>query len=63
MVQTTCEMMWLRSLLVEFGFSIEVSMYMHCDNQTAIFITNNPTFHERTKHIEIDCYYVHDMVM
>ena len=63
MAQTTCEMMWIRSLLLEFGFTIEMPIPMHCDNQAAIFITNNSTFHERTKHIEVDCYYVRDIVM
>ena len=32
MVQTSCVIMWLRSLLVELGFSMEVPMFMHCDN-------------------------------
>ena len=63
MMQTACEMIWLRSLLSEFGFSVDVPMPMHCDNQAAIFIANNPTFHERTKHKEVDCHYVRDMVM
>ena len=38
-------------------------MPMHCDNQDAIFIASNSTFHERTEHTEIGCHYVWDKVM
>ena len=55
--------MWLRFLLVELGFTVEVSMSMYCDNQVTIFIANNPIFHERTEYIEIDCHFVRNMVM
>ena len=63
MAQTACEMVWLRSFLSELEFSMRTPMAMHCDNQVAIFIANNPAFHERTKHIEVDCHYVHNLVM
>ena len=63
MAQASCEMMWLGSLPSEFGVQDDRPMTIRCDNQTAIFITNNPTFHERIKYIKIDCHYVRDMVL
>ena len=56
-------MMWLGSLLTELIVHVDLLMVMHCDNQAEIFITNNPTFHERIKYIKIDCHYVRDMVL
>ena len=58
MSHTTCEMMWLKNLLLEFGFRHLDLILMFCDNQSAIYIAQNQKFHERTKHIEIDCHLV-----
>ena len=60
MTHTTCEMMWLKNLLLEFDFHHLGLMLMFCDNQSVIYIIQNQEFHEKTKHIEVDCHLVRD---
>jgi hypothetical protein len=49
--------MWLRWLLKDLGVFVDGYTPLHCDNQSAIHIGKNKKFHERTKHIEIDCHF------
>ena len=54
----TCELIWLKHLLQEPRFRKDEQMKLICDNQAALHISSNPVFHERTKHIEVDCHFI-----
>ncbi|KAI3665096.1 hypothetical protein L6452_43714 [Arctium lappa] len=62
MASTVSEIIWLRWLLQELGLPQIGSTTLFCDNQAARHIANNPVFHERTKHVEMDCYFVRERV-
>ncbi|RVW71923.1 Retrovirus-related Pol polyprotein from transposon TNT 1-94 [Vitis vinifera] len=59
LVDTTSELLWLRWLLKDLGVSTSSATPLYYDNQSAIHIAHNDVFHERTKHIEIDCHFIH----
>lgn len=56
MADVCCEITWVVSLLSELHTTNLTHVPMFCDNQSALYIAANPVFHERTKHIEIDCH-------
>ena len=58
----TAELMWFKSILRELGLPLQHSPTLWCDNIGATYLTSNPKFHARTKHIEIDVHFVCDQV-
>lgn len=62
MASTCYEVTWLRNILKDLNVRNLAPTRLFCDNQAAIYIATNPVFHERTKHIEIDCHVVREKV-
>ena len=60
MASTCCEIVWLLALLKDLGPSNLAPVTLYCNNQAALHISASPVFHERTKHIEVDCHYIRD---
>ncbi|GJX06735.1 ribonuclease H-like domain-containing protein [Tanacetum coccineum] len=58
-VAETC---WLRNLLRELHTPLSTAILVYCDNVSSVYLSSNPVQHQRTKHIEIDIHFVHDLV-
>ncbi|XP_021716659.1 uncharacterized protein LOC110684511 [Chenopodium quinoa] len=62
MSKTTDELKWYKALLLSLGVMHPRAMSLFCDSQSALYIARMPVFHEHTKHIEVDCYYLRDAI-
>jgi hypothetical protein len=58
----TTEVIWVQSVLAELGINLPRSPCLWCENLCATYMTVNPHFHGRTKHIEIDFHFVRERV-
>jgi len=56
------EVEWFTGLLHDLQVDVPFPITLYCDNKAAQQIADNPVFHERTKHLKLDCHYVRDKV-
>ena len=63
LADTVQELLWLRWLLEDLGVIHSRATILCCDNRSAILIAHNDVFHDRTKHIKIDCHFIRQHVV
>jgi hypothetical protein len=62
MASTASELIWIKQLLADIRIEARNPMKLFCNNQAARHIASNPVFHERTKHIEVDCHFIREKI-
>ncbi|MCO5576489.1 hypothetical protein L7F22_030299 [Adiantum nelumboides] len=58
-----CEVAWLELLLGDLRIQVQRPIDIHCDNLSSIQLAQNPVFHAKTKHIEVDYHYIRERVL
>ena len=59
----TAEVIWLQYLLIDLQIPSISAPIIWCDNLGATYLSANPFFHAHTKHVEVDYYFVRDIVV
>jgi hypothetical protein len=62
LANATAEVMWVQTVLKELGVKGPTFARLWCDNLGATYLSANPVFHARTKHIEVDFHFVRKRV-
>jgi histone deacetylase 1/2 len=62
LANATTEMIWVQKLLTELKVPHSPMTRLWCDNLGAKYLSANPVFHARTKHIEIDFHFIRERV-
>jgi hypothetical protein len=62
LANAAAEVMWVQKLLSELKIPHPKVARLWCDNLGAKYLTKNPVFHARTKHVEIDFHFVCEQV-
>ena len=63
MSATTFELEWISYILHDLHVPAALPYTLHCDNKVALYIADNSVFHEKTKHIRMDCHYIRDKLL
>lgn len=56
------EITWISHVLKELRVTMLTTLLLYCDNLSAVYLTANPAYHNRSKHFETYLYYVRQIV-
>ena len=59
---TTAELLWLKNLFIEIGLPISSKPIIYCDNLGGTYVSANPVFHSKMKHLGRDYHFVQENV-
>lgn len=62
LADTVAELTWIEALLNELNILPNVSPTLWCDNLGATYLSANPVFRGRTKHVEVDYHFEREKV-
>ena len=62
LANANAEIIWVQSNLKKLGVKTTQAPCLWCDNLGATYLSANPVFHARMKHIEIDFHFVKERV-
>nr|GEV08691.1 hypothetical protein [Tanacetum cinerariifolium] len=62
MSNVTCEVIWVLKIITKLKVNYDTPVNMFCDSSAAIQIAASPVFHERTKHFEIDMFFLREKI-
>ena len=59
---TTCQAVWLKRLLLDFGYTEKDPTTIFCDNVSAMSLSKNNMFHQKSKHIDTRFHFLRELV-
>lgn len=57
-INVATDLIWFRPICGELGIHVTISSKLWSDNKSDLALASNPVFYARTKHVEINVYFV-----
>jgi hypothetical protein len=57
-----CHAVWLKRLLMDFGYTTKEPILIFCDNNSIISLSKNNVFHQKIKHIDTRFHFIRELV-